>query len=81
MYNEVMKIMTIRNVPDNVHDRMVELARRNRRSLQQQVLVIMERACELGNRSVLDTARGIRGRLAGRELGDTVRDIREDRER
>lgn len=81
MYNEVMKVMTIRNVPDTVHDGMVELARRNRRSLQQQVLVIMERACELGNGSVLDTARAIRGRLAGRELGDTVRDIREDRER
>ena len=36
-----MKVITVRNVPDEVYDAVAKLARRNRRSLQQQVLAIL----------------------------------------
>jgi plasmid stability protein len=76
-----MRVMTIRNVPEEVHRALVRLARRNRRSLQQQVLRLLETVRRLDRESPVDEARALREKLEGRTLGDTVAEIREDRGR
>ncbi len=76
-----MKALTIRNIPDDVYQGIVELAPRNDRSIQQQVLAILERARVLDTQSPVEKAREIRKRLYGRELGDTEEEIRQERER
>ncbi len=76
-----MAVLTIRDVPDDLYAILKQLAVRNRRSLQQEAIVQLEQArCRAGE-SPLDRARVIRQQLAGRELGDTVEEIRQDRER
>lgn len=39
-----MRTLTVRNVPDDVYEALATLAKRNRRSLQQQILLLLERA-------------------------------------
>lgn len=76
-----MKTITVRNIPDDLYRDLRRLAERNRRSLQQQALVLLERArlARLGSSS--ERAADIRSRLAGRALGDTVAEIRTERDR
>ena len=76
-----MKTITVRNVPDDLHGDLKRLAERNRRSLQQQALVLLERARILRPDSPTQRAADIRSRLSGRALGDTVGEIRRERER
>ncbi|RMF84216.1 MAG: hypothetical protein D6739_06225 [Nitrospirae bacterium] len=76
-----MKVITVRNVPDDVYEAVVRLARRNRRSLQQQVLALLEQTRYLSEESPLDRAASLRRKLAGRALGDTVAEVREERRR
>ena len=76
-----MRVMTIRNVPEEVHRALVRLARRNRRSLQQQVLKLLETVRRLDRESPIDEARVLREKLKGRTLGDTVAEVREERGR
>jgi len=76
-----MAALTIRNVPDPLYRALVSLARRNRRSLQQQALILLEHARLLDRSSPLERAAAIRGRLAGRDLGDTVAELRKERRR
>jgi plasmid stability protein len=76
-----MKTLTVRNVPDDVYRALSAMASRNRRSLQQQVLVVLERARALDQPSPLLRATQWRERLAGRPLGNTVAEIREERRR
>ena len=77
----IMKTITVRNVPDDLLVELKRLAAQNRRSLQQQVLLLLERARASRRESPLDRAAALRGRLAGRELGDTVREVRDERAR
>ncbi len=76
-----MKIITIRNVPDDLYGVITRLAERNRRSIQQQVLSILERARVLDSTSPASKAEEIRKRLSGRDLGNTVNEIRKERRR
>lgn len=76
-----MKALTIRNVPDDLYRMITRLAQRNRRSIQQQVLTILERAWILDIQPPTDRAREIRNRLGGRKLGNIVNDIRKERNR
>jgi plasmid stability protein len=75
-----MKAITVRNVPDALYGRLVRLAEKSRRSLQQQVLVLLESAPN-PDAAPLERARAIREALAGRKLGDTVREVRAERQR
>jgi antitoxin FitA len=43
-----MATLTIRNVPDDLYQRLKELAKRNRRSLNQEVVVQLETASTTG---------------------------------
>jgi hypothetical protein len=76
-----MKVITVRNIPDDLYLAIKDLARRNRRSIQQQVLVLLERARLDGAETALDKALEIRRSLEGRDLGDTVKEIRRERRR
>jgi plasmid stability protein len=76
-----MPALTIRNVPDDLYATLKRLAAQNRRSLQQEVLVRLEAVRVDDTASPLARAEAIRARLAGRSLGDTVADIRAERER
>jgi plasmid stability protein len=74
-----MKVIHIRNVPDDVYNALKALAAANHRSLPEQLRFIIEREVQLAAGSGMATARAWRTRLAGRKLGDTVTDVRQDR--
>lgn len=76
-----MKIITIRNIPDDLYRVITRIAKRNRRSIQQQMLTIIERARILDIESPVEKAMEIRKRFSGRKLGNTVEEIREERNR
>ncbi len=76
-----MKALTIRNIPDDLYRVITRIAKRNRRSLQQQVISILDRARVLDTDSPVNKATAIRAQLKGRELGDTIMEIQEERNR
>ncbi|MFM2152437.1 MAG: Arc-like binding domain [Pseudomonadota bacterium] len=76
-----MPAITIRDVPEDLLQQLKALAERNRRSLQQQLLVLLEQVRVFDRPSALDRAAAIRERLKGRRLGDLVADVRAERER
>ena len=76
-----MKTLTIRSLPDDLLRDLKRLAARNRRSLQQQVLMLLEQARSLSGDSPVEQAREMRARFSGRELGDTVAEQRQERAR
>ncbi|NLD36467.1 MAG: hypothetical protein GX654_06325 [Desulfatiglans sp.] len=55
------------------------IARQNRRSIQQQPLSILEKARIFDAASPVEKASEIRLKLAGRKLGNTINEIREER--
>jgi plasmid stability protein len=76
-----MKAISIRNVPDHVYIGLQVMAKNNRRSLQEQIKLILEQEVKLTNRSFLAAAAEWRNRLQGRNMSDTVKILRKDRER
>ena len=76
-----MKVLTIRNVPEDLYRIIARLARKNRRSIQQQTLTILDRARILDSAASLEKAANIRLQLAGRKLGNTIDELREERSR
>jgi len=76
-----MKTMTIREVPDEVYTTLRECAAVNHRSLQEQVVAVLERETHLVRGSQASRVLRWRQRLAGRKLGDIVADIRSERQR
>lgn len=76
-----MKALTIRNIPDDLYRVIVKLTKRNHRSIQQQTLVILDRARALDISPPTETARNIRLRLSGRDSGDTVKEVYQERHR
>ena len=76
-----MKSISIRNVPEKVYVSLQTIAKDNRRSLQEQIKIILEQEVKLNKRSFLAGAEDWRKRLNDRELNDTVKMVRRDRER
>jgi plasmid stability protein len=79
-----MADILVRNVPEPVLGALRKRAAQNRRSLQQEVLSILEAASrEPDGRSGAEIAAAIRWRLSGsgRHFEDSVTSLREDRER
>ena len=76
-----MKTVTIRNIPNDLYNIISRVAQRNRRSMQQQLLVILDKMRILDSESPVDKAAAIRKRLTGRALGNTLQEIREERKR
>jgi len=76
-----MKAISIRNIPDDIYFTLRTMAKENRRSLQEQVKLMLEKEVELANKSILSSASQWRKRLEGRNFTDTVEMVREDRMR
>ncbi|MHB1358154.1 MAG: FitA-like ribbon-helix-helix domain-containing protein [Rhodocyclaceae bacterium] len=76
-----MKALSIRNLPDAAYEALKAMAAANHRSMQEQVRCLIEREARLAAGPGLAEARAWRMRLAGRSLGDTVEDVRQDRAR
>jgi plasmid stability protein len=76
-----MKAISLRNVPDHIYAGLQVMAKKNRRSLQEQIKLILEQEIELDNRSFLASAAHWRKKLQDRDLHDTVELVRKDRER
>ena len=76
-----MKAISIRNVPDHIYASLQTMAKENRRSLQEQIKLILEKEVNLSNRSFLAGAAQWRKRLQERNLTDTVKTVRKDRQR
>ena len=76
-----MKAISLRNVPENVYAGLQVMAQKNRRSLQEQIKLILEQEVKLANRSFMANAATWRKRLQERKLEDSVKTVREDRDR
>lgn len=76
-----MKALSIRNLPDEIYESFKRMASENHRSMQEQVRLLIEREIRLSASPGLVAASKWRERLAGRSLGDTVKDVRLDRAR
>jgi plasmid stability protein len=76
-----MRAISIRNIPDDVYAGLQTMAKTNRRSLQEQVKLILEREVKLTERSFLADAADWRKRLQERDFNDTVKEVRKDRQR
>ncbi|MBI4504118.1 MAG: Arc family DNA-binding protein [Chloroflexi bacterium] len=79
-----MPNVLVRNVPDSVLEALRLRARQHRRSLQQELLAILEReACVPDRRTALQTARAIQEELkrTGRMFSDSALLLSEDRDR
>ena len=76
-----MKAISIRNVPEDVYAGLQEMAKTNRRSLQEQIKLILEQEVTLNKRSFLADAAEWRKKFQRRHFKDTVKDVRKDRQR
>ncbi len=74
-----MPTITVRDVPEELLHQLKALAERNSRSLQQQLLVLLEQVRIFDRPSAFDRAAAIREGLKGRTLGDVVADVRAER--
>jgi plasmid stability protein len=76
-----MRAISVRNVPEDVYAGLQAMAKTNRRSLQEQIKLILEQEVKLNKRSFLADAAEWRKKLKGRKFKDTVKDVRKDRQR
>ncbi|MEO8049551.1 MAG: hypothetical protein ABI833_03975 [Acidobacteriota bacterium] len=81
-----MPTLQVRDVPEHIYRRLVDLAEKERRSLAQQTLVVLAKALDAESdpkarrRAALDRAAAIDRNLT-KHLPDSVKLIREDRDR
>lgn len=81
---QIMSDVLIRNVPESVLEALKRRAKQRRRSLQQELLGILEEAAAVARRPTpAELAATIRAQLAqsGRRFSDSAELMREDRER
>ncbi len=76
-----MTTINIKNLSKSTYQILIGIAKANRRSLQEQVKLILEKEAQLISESSLTMAAVWRNKLNNRSLLDTVELIREDRER
>jgi len=76
-----MRSISIRNIPDPVYDSLKNIASKSRRSLQEQVVFILERETQLASGSFLSNALELRKSLTGRNFKNAADEVRLDRQR
>jgi len=76
-----MRAMSLRNIPEDVYRGLQEMAKSNRRSLQEQTKYLLEQEVKLRQGSFMFKANAWRHKLKDRGFSDTIKTIREDRER
>ena len=77
----ILKSISIRNVPDDVYIVLQAMAKVNRRSLQEQVKILLEQEIRLQKGSSVTKSSEWRDRLKSRKMSNIVQSIRKDRER
>ena len=77
----VVSSISVRNISESTYLALKDMARKNERSLQEQVRYLLEQEVRLAGNSSLGAARAWRARLASGKHSDTVAMIRGDRER
>lgn len=76
-----MRAISLRNVPDHVYAVLQDMARANRRSLQEQVKFILEQEVKLVQGTTTSRAKAWRNKLRDGEFSDIPGLVREDRGR
>lgn len=76
-----MKVITVRSLDEDIYLALKRLAKINRRSLQEQVKLILEREIRLAGKSPEAKCRDWRALLSDRAWGDITDDIRRERNR
>ena len=76
-----MAQILVRGLDESVVEHLKRRARRDGRSLQSEVKVILEQAAQVDIESALKLADAIRSKLKGRIFGDSTNLIRESRDR
>lgn len=76
-----MAQILIRGLDDGTVERLKERARRHERSLQAEARLILVQAAGLGFRDARKLARQWRRKFSGRQLPDSTKLIRQDRQR
>jgi antitoxin FitA len=71
----------IRNVDDEVLGRLKARAKRNRRSLEAELRLVLEESAQLGRKRATAAAERLRSSLEGRSHTDSVLLVSEDRSR
>jgi hypothetical protein len=69
-----MPTITVKNIPEDVYQQLKQVARANRRSINSEVIVCIERAVgirRLDPETTLARARRLRERTAGYRIADT----------
>jgi plasmid stability protein len=76
-----MPQLTIRNLDDEIYERLRARARLNHRSLEAEVRSILSTAASPNRAEMAKRAAAIRTSLVGRYKGDATAEIRADRDR
>jgi plasmid stability protein len=76
-----MPQILVRNVEPGVVEKLKARARRNGRSLEAELRLILQEAAGVGPVSVQDQVERLRALFAGRNFSDSTELLREDRER
>ncbi|MGH6900405.1 MAG: FitA-like ribbon-helix-helix domain-containing protein [Geminicoccaceae bacterium] len=76
-----MAQILVRKLPDAVVDRLKTRAKRNNRSLEAEVRAILEASVAQDKARFLERAAAMRAQLSGRHHTDTLKLLREDRDR
>lgn len=76
-----MAQILVRGLEQTIVDRLKKRAKRDGRSLQSEVKLILEQAAQIDMDSALKLAESIRRKFKGRKFSDSSGLIREDRDR
>lgn len=76
-----MRQLTIRNLDDDVYERLRARAKVNQRSLEAEIRTILSGAVLPDRSDAIRKADGFRESLVGRYSGDATAEIRKDRDR
>lgn len=76
-----MATLTIRDIPPDLYRYLKSLAARHRRSLQQQVLVLLQAAEAYDTPLPSERLALFREQFKGKDFGDVVEDVRAERAR
>ena len=74
-----MATVTVKNIPDELYDRLKRCAVRNRRSINSQIIFCLDRsltARRIDVREILDRARRLRGEIGGEIRLDWIDEAR-----
>lgn len=75
------KSISVRNIPDETYETLVQVAKKNKRSLQQQICFILEKEASLNQDGFLSSSKKWREKLLKRKWpSKVVDDIRSDRD-